>query len=183
MDREILTTKIKEYKTEYSAEATFIPRFVDLLKEKNAFLRKNMKRHFTASAWIFNPYNKEVILIHHKKLSKWLQPGGHADGCENLYEVAQKEALEETGIISIQNTFPEIFDIDIHTIPEYKNIPEHDHYDIRFLIIPENGSEIRKNNESNEVRWIKLNEVEKFAANNISIKRMVEKTKSMSDNL
>jgi 8-oxo-dGTP pyrophosphatase MutT (NUDIX family) len=40
------------------------------------------------------------LLIYHKKLDKWLQPGGHADGEEDLHKVAKSELEEETGVVN-----------------------------------------------------------------------------------
>ena len=55
-----------------------------------------------------------------------MQPGGHADGDENIFAVAVREGNEETGIQKLIGT-EEIFDIDIHTIPARKDFPEHFH--------------------------------------------------------
>ena len=54
--------------------------------------------NLTGSAWLVTPDRRSTVLLHHKKLNRWLQPGGHADGNGNLFEVALHEASEETGL-------------------------------------------------------------------------------------
>ena len=79
-----------------------VPAFLDLLNDPDAFKRERKKGHFTASAWIVNKRRTHTLLTLHRKLQRWLQLGGHADGDENLVEVALKEAKEESGLQSIQ---------------------------------------------------------------------------------
>lgn len=151
-----------------------------LLENKGikAFYRENIENHFTASAWIVHPQQEEVLLLHHKKLNKWLQAGGHADGEVNLEKVARKEAEEETGLKNLQLVSTAIFDIDIHTIPTHKGIPQHDHYDVRFAYFCENKEYTKINSESNHFQWINYKEVE-TVTQETSILRMVEKTKKI----
>jgi len=57
------------------------------------------EKHFTSSVWILTKNNpKKMLLLHHKKLGKWLQPGGHIEQHENPIETAIREVKEETGI-------------------------------------------------------------------------------------
>ena len=83
-----------------------------------------------------------------------LQPGGHCDGESDVLSVAIKECQEESGINGITSVTPEIFDIDIHTIPARPGEPEHDHYDIRFLLKVTSNENVIQNKESKELRWI-----------------------------
>jgi 8-oxo-dGTP pyrophosphatase MutT (NUDIX family) len=102
-----------------------------------------------------------------------VQPGGHADGDENILNVAVREAEEETGLTNFKVN-EGLFDIDIHLIPERKDFPAHDHYDIRFLLIADEKQPILVSDESHDVKWISLSEIEKFT-NERSVLRMVEK--------
>ena len=120
----------------------------------------------TGSAWIIDKSKRTVLLVHHKKLDKWLQPGGHADGDENIVNVALKEAIEETGLSSLQLYSENIFDIDIHLIPKYKSIPSHYHHDIRFIFTADNKEQFTVSSESNELAWIELSNIHKFVGNN-----------------
>jgi 8-oxo-dGTP pyrophosphatase MutT (NUDIX family) len=131
--------------------------------------------HVTGSAWIVNQEYTKCVLLHHAKLGKWVQPGGHCDGDCEVRNVAQREAIEETGlrVTPLQNG---IFDIDIHEIPEYWNTPAHLHFDVRYLFVADPAQEIISNHESRGVRWLSLEEAAALS-NEESVLRMVEKTK------
>ena len=142
----------------------------------NCFERSLSLGHFTASAWILNPQKNEVVLVHHKKLDKWLQPGGHADGDNNLLRVCLKEAEEETGLTALTPLQNGIFDIDIHTIPANSKDDTHFHYDVRYAFVQDGSQVIDVSDESHDVKWISLeNLVEKYDCGR-SIMRMVEKS-------
>jgi 8-oxo-dGTP pyrophosphatase MutT (NUDIX family) len=110
--------------------------------------------HITASAWLLNKDGTQALLMHHKKLNKWVQLGGHCDGDPHVLHVAIKEAQEESGILQIKPVSLEIFDLDIHEIPKRENIPAHLHYDIRFLLQVTSDETLKKNHESKALLWI-----------------------------
>jgi 8-oxo-dGTP pyrophosphatase MutT (NUDIX family) len=93
--------------------------------------------------------------MHHRKLDKWLQPGGHCDGDENVLNVAIKEAQEESGIQSITPITEDIFDVDVHLIPANSRDEAHYHYDVRFLL-KAGVDRLIQNHESKELRWVEL---------------------------
>lgn len=177
MNRSYWIHAFKNYKSVFPEEAEFAPRFLELLNEEDCFKRSNLKAHITGSAWVVSHDYSRVLLIHHKKLDKWLQPGGHADGNENILAVALKEAEEETGLREFEEVFEPVFDIDIHRIPERKLVPGHFHFDVRFLLRAKKDAVIAGNHESNAVKWVGINEIDRYAGGNRSIRRMVEKTK------
>lgn len=110
--------------------------------------------HVTASAWLINKEGTKALLLHHAKLNKWVQPGGHCDGNPDVLAMAIKEAQEESGIENIKPISSSIFDIDIHEIPEKGNIKTHLHYDIRFLLQVTSEEQPKINHESKELLWI-----------------------------
>jgi 8-oxo-dGTP pyrophosphatase MutT (NUDIX family) len=116
------------------------------------------------------------LLTLHRKLNKWLQLGGHADGNENLAEVAMKEAEEESGLKSLRMVDVKIFDIDKHIIPARKGVPEHFHYDVRFLIEAEIDEPLQISEESKDLAWISYELADELVNYNPSIVRMLEKT-------
>lgn len=177
MDRRKLTEALQNYTSDFKEEEAFALRFLELLLNPNCYLRSNSEAHLTGSAWIVSPKYNRVLLVHHKKLNRWLQPGGHADGDENIYEVALKEAREETGLDKLQSDH-RIFDIDIHLIPARKAIPEHFHYDVRFLFLADEDENYTKNHESNDIKWIDIDLLGHYTAGEPSILRMVDKTKA-----
>ncbi len=176
MTKSQLTAAIQNYNSSYSEEMNFKPSFLELLLEKDCFLRSRLEGHFTASCWVTDANIENVLLLHHKKLGKWLQPGGHTDGDENLIQVATKELEEETGLKDFRLHQTDIFDMDIHLIPKKKNIPEHYHYDIRFHFIANKPNEIQKNHESLSLKWVKIEGVSELCGDEKSIMRMVEKS-------
>ena len=100
----------------------------------DCFERSHLTGHITGSAWLLNPNGDKVLMTLHRKLQRWLQPGGHADGQTDTLAVAIREAEEESGIHGITPVSEDIFDVDIHLIPARPGEPEHYHYDIRYLL-------------------------------------------------
>ncbi|GAB3508266.1 NUDIX hydrolase [Emticicia fontis] len=141
----------------------------------NCFDRELLIGHITGSAWILDNSGQFVLMMHHRKLNRWFQPGGHCDGDSDVFAVALKEALEETGVSDIQVVNESIFDLDIHTIPERKGIPEHFHYDIRFMFKANKDLPLLINEESNDLAWIELAKVKELNSEESMI-RMVRKT-------
>lgn len=101
----------------------------------DCFERSHAAGHITGSVWLLNPRGDKALLTLHRKLKLWVQPGGHADGDPDVLRVALREGREESGIEEIYALSPEIYDIDIHTIPARPATgePEHLHYDVRYL--------------------------------------------------
>ena len=178
--RESLQSVLKKYHSSYSEEKTFAKQFLTLLENPRCFFRDHLPGHVTGSSWIVDKSKKFVLLTHHAKLNRWLQPGGHADGDEDVIAVATREAEEETGLKSIRLLSNEIFDIDIHPIPARKDFPEHDHYDIRFLFEASKEEPFTITEESNDLKWIHIDDLSKVTHNNISMMRMAEKVAAIS---
>lgn len=174
MDRPLLIELLRAYESDFEEEQKFVHRFLELLEQPSCFQRTHLPGHITGSAWIVNKDRSRSLLVHHAKLNKWVQPGGHADGEENILNVALREAEEETGL---KNLVPsrEIFDVDIHLIPERKDFPAHYHYDIRFLVDADESEQVVVSYESHDVQWIALAEIEQFTQER-SVLRMKEKT-------
>jgi len=144
---------------------------------KNAsdcFDRSNRYGHICGSALILNAAKDSCLLMHHKKLDRWLQLGGHADGQFDILDVALKEGFEESGIGGLVPLLPTFFDIDVHCIPERLEVPAHFHFDIRFLLIAPEGAVPVQNHESKAICWIKLSEVTTLTQER-SVLRLVEK--------
>jgi 8-oxo-dGTP pyrophosphatase MutT (NUDIX family) len=177
--RELMIQKLGSYQSSDPGEIKFKAQFLDLLQHTRCFHRDFLPGHITGSAFIVDQQAEHVLLTHHAKLNKWLQPGGHADGDENVLRVALREAEEETGLRSFSIVDNEnIFDIDIHTIPARKNFPEHLHFDIRVLLIADRSEPLQITEESHDLRWIPFNDLVAFA-NNDSLTRMLEKAKQI----
>ncbi|MGI9596024.1 MAG: NUDIX hydrolase [Acidimicrobiales bacterium] len=118
----------------------------------DALYRTCLTGHLTGSALVVDSAGERTLLLHHAKLDRWLQPGGHADGDGNLAAVALREATEETGIDDLRLVTPGI-DIDIHTIPERGDEPSQLHLDLRFLVLAPDDAVVAHNDESFSARW------------------------------
>lgn len=177
-ERESLVTSLQQYQTSFREELPFIKQFLELLKHSDAFQRFHLPGHITGSSWIVDPSREYVLLVHHGTLNRWLQPGGHADGEEDVLNVALREAREETGVTNfgvLQNSF---FDLDIHPIPARSNFPEHLHYDVRFLLEADRNEKVIVSEESHDVSWIQVDQLEKLTENNASVMRMLHKVRA-----
>ncbi|MEO9964301.1 MAG: NUDIX hydrolase [Reichenbachiella sp.] len=181
MNREWLSSELAIYASHYTEEIKYTSRFLDLLFFEDCYHRSRLSGHITASAWTLTSDYSHVAMLHHKKLDRWLQPGGHADGNENVLEVAKKELREETGVSDIKVVGRSFYDLDIHSIPERKGIQEHEHFDVRFMFIANNPEQLKKNNESFEVAWIPLAELDNLVDREASIMRMKHKTLALHD--
>lgn len=178
MERVKLVQALNYYQTSFEEELATIGRFKSLLNNfPSCYQRSLTTGHITASAWIIDEFGSSALLVHHKKLNRWLQPGGHADGDENIIAVATREAKEETGLKSLKLIDENIFDIDIHLIPRHKDIKSHCHHDVRFLFMADKTENYVVSEESNELAWVPMEKMGIFTRNSISIHRMVLKTK------
>ena len=93
-----------------------------------------------------------MLLAHHAKLGRWLQPGGHSDGDPDTLAVALREAREESRL-DVRALDDTIFDIDVHGIPAHGREPAHWHYDVRFLVQTEQNR-FRVSEESHALAWV-----------------------------
>jgi len=141
----------------------------------DCLLRSCAPGHLTGSAWVVSPDRRRTLLTLHRKLGKWLQPGGHADGDPDLLAVALREAREESGLAGLRAAAPGLFDVDRHRIPRRGSSPEHWHFDLRFLVEADPSGPLRATEESLELAWV---DIRAAAALNPeeSVARMVEKT-------
>lgn len=129
----------------------------------------NRNGHLTAGAFVYCKSEDKFLVLYHKDLKMYLYPGGHMDmQDENPLETAKRELKEETGLDNLElmqlcnSGIP--FDIDIHLIPfNYRvNMPEHYHFDFRYLFLLENlGDIIIDKDEFKDYKWISSSELEK----------------------
>ena len=123
-----------------------------LAAHADAFERSLSTGHFTGSAWLVSADGRRVLLTHHRKLGRWLQLGGHADGDRDLARVALREAEEESGLRGLV-VEPAIFDLDRHWIPERGAEPGHWHYDVRHVVRATGDEAFIVGEESLDLAW------------------------------
>ena len=125
----------------------------------DALYRTCLEGHLTGSAAVIDPATRQVLLLFHAKVQRWLQPGGHADGDGNLARVALREAEEETGISGLRVLTPAI-DLDVHVFHNAKVVePDHLHLDVRHLVVAPAGAVPSGNEESEGLRWFGADEL------------------------
>jgi 8-oxo-dGTP pyrophosphatase MutT (NUDIX family) len=177
-----------EPKKQQSATAKQFLSFV--CEHDNCFERSCIPGHLTASAWILDPFLYNVLLVEHRKLKKWIQPGGHADGQFELAQAAAREALEEVGARDLTPLNLEccgifdlgkhcIFDLDIHYIPADQETSAHVHYDVRFAFSIDPYLSAVPNSEITDWRWLPLSK-RSTLTDEPSLARMAAKSRLLS---
>ena len=172
MHRNQLIKLLKEYSDDVKTRTQILD-FVNA--HPDCFERTNIYGHITSSSWLLSNDLSKVLLTHHRKLDKWLQPGGHCDGDSNVPASALREAVEESGIQKWEFLSQEIFDLDVHRIPARKQDPEHFHFDVRFVFKATDSEDYIVSEGSHDLAWVPLREIQQYT-NEVSIMRMVEKS-------
>lgn len=180
MHRQPLLDAIGEYSARHPDEDETTARFTDFVRSHaDCFERSLRIGHLTGSAWIVDDDGARVLMTHHRKLNRWLQPGGHADGDPDIRAVALREAVEETGLDPLEAVGSAIFDLDIHRIPARENEPEHLHYDVRFAIRHAGSGGFIVSDESHDLAWVEIGRLSDYSDEG-SILRMAEKWRRQS---
>jgi 8-oxo-dGTP pyrophosphatase MutT (NUDIX family) len=118
----------------------------------DALCRSCAGGHLTGSALVVDAAGGRIALLRHRKLGRWLQPGGHADGEANLTLTAWREATEETGVDGLRVAVPAI-DLDVHRVEPRGEAP-HLHLDVRYLVIAPPAARLHRNHESTALVWV-----------------------------
>jgi 8-oxo-dGTP pyrophosphatase MutT (NUDIX family) len=171
-----LQRDLRRYAMRWPAEAPTVAHFLELLAELESapFTRERLAGHFTGSAWLVDRSGARVLLTHHRKLGRWLQLGGHADGDPDLSNVALKEAEEESGLRDL-TLEPGIFDLDRHWIPARNDVPAHWHYDVRYVVRAGDDEMFTVSEESLDLAWREVGELHDDPASDESVQRMSRK--------
>ena len=173
--RQALLRQLSDYAMaqQHAPTAAVIRSFVET--EPYWWSRENPRGHITASAWVLSSDQTETLLVHHRKLNRWLQPGGHIEGDQTVFDAALREAREESGLTNLRSLSEAIFDVDIHPIPARPEFPAHQHLDIRYVFVADRTELLRCSPESHAVQWWPLSGLSRTVAD-VSIIRMAERT-------
>jgi len=136
-----LVAVIERYETEVADESDDLRLLKEQVARGDALKRRDTwPGHLTTSAIMLDPDQRQVLLISHRRLQRWLQPGGHYERAPFFWQSAEREGVEETGLPTIARhrwhggtDLP--VDIDSHVIPAspLRGEPEHTHHDMRYL--------------------------------------------------
>lgn len=160
-----LKTSIEEYipyNEQEVKDKQLILQYINTFQD--VLTRKNEIGHMTASAWILNKEKTKVLMIYHNIYRSWAWVGGHADGEENLLEVALRETKEETGVTKVVPIDENIFSLQIVAVDGHKKrgkyVATHVHLDSCFLLEVDEKETLKiKKDENSGVKWIPLEEV------------------------
>ena len=152
---------LEQHETAFQEELKFRYDTFNFVKEnQNCWQRSNLAGHITGSAWVLSPDGQRVLLIHHKKLDRWLQPGGHVDEADaTIADTALREVTEECGLTGLTLLTPRFFDVDVHEIPERGHEPMHFHYDLRFAFRAASMDFDANFLEVKNIRWVPMAEL------------------------
>jgi 8-oxo-dGTP pyrophosphatase MutT (NUDIX family) len=113
--------------------------------------------HVTGSAIVVGP--RGVILVKHRRLHRWMQPGGHIEPGETPEEAAVRECTEETGLpVAHPVDGPILIHVDVHEASK-----GHTHLDVRYLVFAPDEDPDPPEGESQEVRWFSWDEAQSTA--------------------
>lgn len=151
--RRALLTLLERHASARPERTQVVQLFVDFVADHPDCAERSLAiGHLTGSAWVVAADGARALLLHHAKLDRWLQPGGHADGSLDLAAVALREATEEGGLAGLV-VEPAVFDLDRHWIPPRGAEPGHWHYDLRFVVRTTSSELPVGNAESRVLAW------------------------------
>ena len=162
MDRGELARALARYAAEGPGEAASLERLRRFVSgPADPFSRDNPEGHVTGSAVVARPDGSAFLLVLHRKLSRWLQPGGHTEESDaTVFDAALREAREETGIAAFDAPLGSaIFDVDVHPIPARGRDPAHLHFDARYLLTSRSEADPQASDDpTRPMRWSSFEE-------------------------
>ena len=152
-------------------------------KYDNLLARENKAMHITCSGYVINKARDKVLMIYHKIDKSWAWTGGHADGAENLLNVAIKEVKEETGLRGITPLTNDIFSLEVLTVDgHYKNgefVGSHLHLNVTYLFEADERDKLIVNEEETKgVKWLPIDELSTYCSEPYMIENIYKKLNS-----
>ena len=144
--------------------------FLENYKDEDIIDWNNFNGHIVASGFIYAKQERKFLVLYHNDLKMFLYPGGHINRDDTTPLIAAKrEVKEETGVIDLEvlkisNNELIPIDIDTHIINynDRLKLPEHYHFDFRYLFLIDKISEINLDiDEVSDYKWISIDELMK----------------------
>ena len=174
-DQQQLLASLMAYRADDAEQRTAQTLFTGFARSHpDCCQRTHPPGHFTGSAWLVGADGTRVLLTHHRKLDRWLQLGGHADGDADLARVALREAEEESGLAGLR-VEGGIFDLDCHAIPARGSDPAHLHWDVRYVVRAGVDERYAVSAESLDLAWRPIAEIAADTEADPSLRRMAVK--------
>jgi len=118
--------------------------------------------HITCTGLVLSPDTERILLVHHRRLDRWLLPGGHVESSDpSLADTARREVVEETYASLGPDAPLALAGIDVHGIPPKRHEPFHLHHDLVFLFRAE-SDRCGVSNESRAVAWCAPDEFDRY---------------------
>jgi len=128
--------------------------------------------HITCTAVVMSPSKERTLLVHHRRLDRWLLPGGHVEPVDiRIWDAARREAIEETGVEMVMEERPALVGIDVHGIPARGREPYHLHHDLIFRFLAKT-ERLGASAEIRDVQWCALSQFQRYDVP-VSIRRSV----------
>ena len=126
--------------------------------------RENKLCHLTASAFVVNKEHTKVLCIYHNIYKSWGWVGGHADGDDDMFYVAQKETKEETSLAKFDVVSEVPISIEILPVKSHvrkgKYVPCHVHFNITYLFEANEDDAIHiLEDENSNIGWLRFDEL------------------------
>ncbi|HKE23763.1 MAG TPA: NUDIX domain-containing protein [Bryobacteraceae bacterium] len=119
--------------------------------------------HITCTGLVRSPGGRRVLLVHHRRLDRWLLPGGHVEREDaEIWESARREVREETGAVLEPDPRPPLISLDVHGIPPKRHEPYHLHHDLIFLFQARSEA-VEVSEESRAVTWCAPEDFDRYA--------------------
>ncbi|MCX7718523.1 MAG: NUDIX hydrolase [Candidatus Sumerlaeaceae bacterium] len=181
---ERLARALRSHQADMGAEEKHRQLILEFIgRYEHPFDRSIAEGHLTGSALVVEATGGRVLLGYHRKLGRWLQFGGHGEpGDEDAFEVALREATEESGIdgLALYPSAPAPLDVDVHEIPARKGEPAHLHLDIRYLLVApaDAPSPCGRPEEHTEIAWFSWEQAMALEGLDDSLRRLLEKARA-----
>lgn len=159
-----LFENIKNYTPTNEQEQQDKEQMLQFIQDNDNYLERDNKiAHFTTSIWTVNKDRTKTLMVYHNIYNSWSWIGGHADGNENLCEVALRELQEETGVKNARLVSEDIFSLETLTVDGHVKkglyVPCHLHFNVTYLAeADEDEMLVVKEDENQAVKWFSFEE-------------------------
>lgn len=175
-----LKDEILRYTPANEQEEMDKPELLKWLEAGDEVFTRRSPAHFTVSAWVVNRERDKVLMVYHNIYKSWSWMGGHADGEQDLFQVAKREAQEESGLESFTAEYPDMISLEILHVPGHEKrgryVSSHLHLNVTYLLEADEEAPVRmKPDENSGVAWIRVEELPQKVSEDWMLARIYSK--------